>query len=958
MRGRGGGMAMAAAAAILFCFSGAQQVKSLRREDEAEQPARTSASSPLPLLGVRNHTQPPSWLLKLPSELRGGEMKLSLRKMRRVGSESTRKVSLLERSSTSGNDLAALATTTHREQSDAMSSSREGSALPPVERDWHKKMRAAWNSMLTNARVGLLAQGKLLVEPQLKGPASDLMSAALAGNPSLLTEELRKEHASVNIHNEMGETPLMLAAISGNTTALALLLARGAQLDAKDMHGWTALMKAVALGDTEMVKFLLEAGADAKAENNAGQSAMSIAKMWGKKKAAQLLIDAAPAAAGADGPSSSYSHPARQDAGTRGNVGRQAVQTSARSKQARSMKGAVIRACADTISEVDELKGMIENMEAKMKKSDEMWMETLKRKTENQMEQYRMIKSLEQEIQMSRLQVESLEGKLEAIEVSRQLNEVKDQLQGTAAGLSTMSKTLESTLQMLVRKLGLDEPALATLSHPVPATKFEYKKEDEVGGKCPRWQNQIEATPAQECRASVSLPDGSEDVRTSSTCGGLEVVSVESSRASSAQQQGQRADAEQPLKPISLEGPESPQQPFPPKIALREERLKLRENGAEGTFNLRTADASSSSVYGEEKGHDEESSGQQSVAILLSVWTSFLKSEVSKQAGQVLRGLVRTFARVAHFLRSYDWHEVRRGSLWAGVVTQGSVGAFSFGPTSTAENLQRQHDGEEERDDIDVDDDSQLRGQEPHDSSDASFDEVQEKDIVMQEESSVEGMDTAIEEDHDAQNQVDAAAVDKNASKRSSRRANGNGGKERKAPYHIRKSDIPLYSVDETGSLEELSLRSRSSLSPESSFDMGYAEPQLAQQPTMTVRPWMDDPAMGGFNPLPQRKALHQTPCKRLARSKLPFANMPDRMDQALIMIQNDINYLKKGNFAGSKLMQLSGSPHERKKTLLKQRSRSTEPVLVGRMHKSLSDQVPDWAEGEGRSHHTAMIQR
>lgn len=220
---------------------------------------------------------------------------------------------------------------------------------------------------------------------------------------------------------------------------------------------------------------------------------------------------------------------------------------------------------------------------------------------------------------------------------------MKDQLQGTAAGLSTMSKTLESTLQMLVRKLGLDEPHLATVSHPVPATKFEYKKEEEGGGKCPRWHNQIEATPVQECRASVSLPDGSEDVRTSSTCGGLEVVSVESSRASSAQQQ--------PLKPISLEGPESPQQPFPPKIALREERLKLRENGAESTFNLRTADASSSSVNGEEQGRDEDSSGQQSVAILLSVWTSFLKSEVSKQARQVLRGLVRTFARVAHFLR-------------------------------------------------------------------------------------------------------------------------------------------------------------------------------------------------------------------------------------------------------------------------------------------------------------------
>jgi hypothetical protein len=85
----------------------------------------------------------------------------------------------------------------------------------------------------------------------------------------------------------------MLAAISGNPDAMALLLARGAELDTCDMHGWTALMKAVAIGDDAAVRFLLASGADTEVRNAANQTACLIAGAWGRRPAERLLIAAA-----------------------------------------------------------------------------------------------------------------------------------------------------------------------------------------------------------------------------------------------------------------------------------------------------------------------------------------------------------------------------------------------------------------------------------------------------------------------------------------------------------------------------------------------------------------------------------------------------------------------------------------------------------------------------------------
>ena len=60
-----------------------------------------------------------------------------------------------------------------------------------------------------------------------------------------------------------GRTPLHLAAYSGDTGMLQLLLARGAQLEAQRLDGQTPLFEAAEGSSVEAVRALLLAGANA-----------------------------------------------------------------------------------------------------------------------------------------------------------------------------------------------------------------------------------------------------------------------------------------------------------------------------------------------------------------------------------------------------------------------------------------------------------------------------------------------------------------------------------------------------------------------------------------------------------------------------------------------------------------------------------------------------------------------
>ncbi len=74
---------------------------------------------------------------------------------------------------------------------------------------------------------------------------------------------LRHRQLNVKIPTLRGETPLMLAAIKGDTALAQTLLFMGADINVN--FGWTALHYAATSGSTEMVRLLIKNGADLNA---------------------------------------------------------------------------------------------------------------------------------------------------------------------------------------------------------------------------------------------------------------------------------------------------------------------------------------------------------------------------------------------------------------------------------------------------------------------------------------------------------------------------------------------------------------------------------------------------------------------------------------------------------------------------------------------------------------------
>ncbi len=88
-----------------------------------------------------------------------------------------------------------------------------------------------------------------------------------------------------------GHTPLMRAALDGNTERVKELIHQGADIDQRDDNGRTALMFAVINRHYETMKVLLECGADVNARSNTGGTALMAAALAGDLGMVQALLD-------------------------------------------------------------------------------------------------------------------------------------------------------------------------------------------------------------------------------------------------------------------------------------------------------------------------------------------------------------------------------------------------------------------------------------------------------------------------------------------------------------------------------------------------------------------------------------------------------------------------------------------------------------------------------------------
>ena len=104
-------------------------------------------------------------------------------------------------------------------------------------------------------------------------------------------EFLIAKGAEVDARDNHGVTPLVLATNLGFTEGVTLLVAHGAKVDEPSSTGETPLIAAVHRHDLALMRVLLAGGANPDRADSSGRSARDYAMLLGKDNAAVTLLD-------------------------------------------------------------------------------------------------------------------------------------------------------------------------------------------------------------------------------------------------------------------------------------------------------------------------------------------------------------------------------------------------------------------------------------------------------------------------------------------------------------------------------------------------------------------------------------------------------------------------------------------------------------------------------------------
>ncbi|MGI8741275.1 MAG: ankyrin repeat domain-containing protein [Bryobacteraceae bacterium] len=125
-----------------------------------------------------------------------------------------------------------------------------------------------------------------------RGARMDIFSACIAGDQAPVIELLAKDRGLVNSYSGDGWTPLHLAAFFSHKEIAEVLLANGADANARSRNamGNTPLHAAVAARKPEVVPVLLAHGADVNVRQQGGFVPLHAAAQNGDVELARLLI--------------------------------------------------------------------------------------------------------------------------------------------------------------------------------------------------------------------------------------------------------------------------------------------------------------------------------------------------------------------------------------------------------------------------------------------------------------------------------------------------------------------------------------------------------------------------------------------------------------------------------------------------------------------------------------------
>ncbi len=158
------------------------------------------------------------------------------------------------------------------------------------------------NLLYLSQRDGAFKVAQVLVDhPQIRvdlpnsAGETALMMAALRDHDTWVTRLLDKGARIEGLAeaDQPGWTPLHYAAAAPGSKALAVLLARGARVDARSPNGTTPLMMAAQYGPEDAVTALLRQGADVRLRNALDLGPADFAQRGGREALAARLATAA-----------------------------------------------------------------------------------------------------------------------------------------------------------------------------------------------------------------------------------------------------------------------------------------------------------------------------------------------------------------------------------------------------------------------------------------------------------------------------------------------------------------------------------------------------------------------------------------------------------------------------------------------------------------------------------------
>ncbi len=109
-------------------------------------------------------------------------------------------------------------------------------------------------------------------------------------NGAITYNRYQPETITPQQNDERLNQALAFAVIDGNLDVVKLTLSRGADINAKDKHGWTPLFHAVKHGELEIASYLLENGAEVNLISVLGTTPLRLASAQGDIDMVKLLL--------------------------------------------------------------------------------------------------------------------------------------------------------------------------------------------------------------------------------------------------------------------------------------------------------------------------------------------------------------------------------------------------------------------------------------------------------------------------------------------------------------------------------------------------------------------------------------------------------------------------------------------------------------------------------------------